>query len=88
MTGSPHITFVTRDRCSICEDLHERVLAHTKRLGIDVVTVDVDTDPALLERYGHTVPVLLRADGTVLAAGRVSTPSLLVALVAAKRSNR
>ncbi len=88
MTARPHITFVTRDRCSICEDLYERLLTHTKRLGIDVVTVDVDTDPALLERYGHTVPVLLRADGMVLAAGRVSTPSLLVALVAAKRSSR
>lgn len=52
-----------------------------------MVTVDVDSDTALVERYGNSVPVILREDGTVLAAGRVSTPSLLVALVSAKRSS-
>jgi len=87
MTPRPHVTFVTRQRCSICDDLHDRTSAHAARLGIDVVTVDVDSDAALVERYGNSVPVILREDGTVLAAGRVSTPSLLVALVSAKRSS-
>lgn len=86
MTARPRVTFVTRERCSICQDLYERLSAHAARLGIEVTTVDVDSDPELRELYGHTVPVVLRSDGTVLAAGRVSTPSLLVALMTARRS--
>jgi glutaredoxin len=86
MTARPHVMFVTRQGCSICEALYERVSAHAARLGIEVTIVDVDTDPQLQERFSHTVPVVLRSDGKVLVAGRVSTPSLLVALMTAKRS--
>jgi len=38
---------------------------------LELLSVDVDGDPALASRFGETVPVLLR-DGKVVAKVRVS----------------
>jgi hypothetical protein len=42
------------------------------RLGGTLETVDVDSDPALAARWGSEIPVLLDAEGRVLAKVRDS----------------
>jgi hypothetical protein len=44
-----------------------RVEPLVTRLGGTLGEVDIDTDPALSERYGREIPVLLDADGRVVA---------------------
>lgn len=60
-----------------------RLPARFLRLSIDVT--DVDGDPDLRERYGDRVPVILSADGDVLAEGRISGRA---AWSAARRARR
>lgn len=58
------LRFLTRAGCSLC-DKAERMLD-----GLDLEVVDVDADPALLERYDTRVPVLIDAEsGAVLMEG-------------------
>ncbi len=80
------VIFVTRDGCALCDELFERVVKQAKHLGVEVTTVDVDADADLLARFGHAVPVLMRAGGKVLASGRVSSADVWVALIRAKFS--
>ncbi len=47
-------------------------------LGLEVEEIDVDTDPALEERYGEDVPVLLR-DGVEVCRHRL-TPEAIAKL--------
>ena len=42
------------------------------RLGGTLETVDVDSDPALAARFGNEIPVLLDAEGKVVAKVRDS----------------
>lgn len=62
---------LTRDGCHLCEEmehvLDEALPAH----GLEWRAVDVDSDPALRERFGDVVPVLLR-DGRPVAKVRLS----------------
>ena len=56
-------TVLSRAECSLCEQLltelaEELSPAEAARVSV----VDVDSDPALVRKYGHRVPVLL-ADG-------------------------
>jgi hypothetical protein len=41
-------------------------------LGVDVATVDLDTDPELAAEYRRRVPVVLDRRGRVVAEGRIS----------------
>ena len=62
---------LTRSECHLCDEMKavlDRVFAE---LGENYETVDVDLDAALRERFGDTVPVLLR-DGRAVAKVRVS----------------
>jgi hypothetical protein len=46
-------------------------MAVLQRHGLTVATVDIDRDPALVERYGHCVPVV-EIEGRVRFRGRVN----------------
>ena len=46
----------TRTGCCLCEGLEERLMA--LKPPPDLVTLDIDTDPDLQDRYGLRVPVL------------------------------
>jgi hypothetical protein len=47
-----------------------------KGLGGTLETVDVDSDPALAARWGNEIPVLLDAQGRVLAKVRDSAAQI------------
>lgn len=76
------LTIYTREQCGCCRKAIELVESRRRRLGFALELVDVDTDPALAERYGHTVPVVL-VDGKVRFKGVVN-PVLFDRLMAAE----
>jgi hypothetical protein len=66
---------LSRSGCHLCDEmasLLDRVFAEG---GLTYGRVDVDRSPALRERWGETVPVLLR-DGRAVAKVRVSEAAL------------
>jgi len=58
----PVFTLYGRRHCHLCDEM----LAALGRLRLEhtfeITVVDVDEDPALAERYGADVPVLVRED--------------------------
>lgn len=66
------IAFVTRQGCTICAKARETLSTPARLLRVSIQEVDVDADPALLERFGGRVPVLLGGDGTVLSEGALT----------------
>lgn len=63
----PCLRLLTRPGCHLCEEMKAKVAPLVARLGGMLAEVDVDADPALSERFGLEVPVLLDAEGRVVA---------------------
>lgn len=61
----------TRAQCHLCEEAREILEAHRSWLP-EIVEVDVDTDPRLVEQFTTCVPVV-SLDGKVRFRGRIST---------------
>ena len=53
------VTLVTRPGCHLCEVAREVVLRVCADLGETWEEVNIDSDPALLERYAEEIPVTL-----------------------------
>jgi Glutaredoxin-like domain (DUF836) len=66
----PALRLLTRSGCHLCEEMKARVGPLVSRLGGTLAEVDVDADPALSERFGLEVPVLLDEEGRVVAKSR------------------
>jgi len=60
-----------RDGCSPCFALKRLATRSARRHGVRLRVVDVDSDPALRERFGREVPVL-ELPGGVRLQGRAS----------------
>jgi len=60
------VTLYTREGCHLCDVVAEQLQKIQKETPFSVETVDVDSDPALAERYGMEVPVVM-LDGKKLA---------------------
>ncbi|MCV7398180.1 glutaredoxin family protein [Mycobacterium paraseoulense] len=63
-TGRPRVELLTRDGCTICERVHDRLTELAPELGFDLSTTDVDTaaaagNPALRAEFGDRLPVIL-----------------------------
>jgi Glutaredoxin-like domain (DUF836) len=56
------LTLLVRAYCHLCDEMREAVLPLTGGAGLAVREIDVDTDPALEERWGDLVPVLLAGE--------------------------
>ena len=61
------IVLYTRTGCHLCDD----ALAVLKRHGLSPRLVDIDSEPALRERYNECVPVV-EIDGKERFRGRVN----------------
>jgi glutaredoxin len=51
------ITLYTRPGCHLCEQAHAILTTAARGLGMPVREVNIEEDPALLERYTLRVPV-------------------------------
>lgn len=65
------VTLYTRVGCHLCDDARDVLLAH----GCEPTVIDIDSDPALAEKYDLCVPVV-EMDGKVRFRGQVN-PILL-----------
>ena len=69
--GTSRLTLLTREGCGLCEEMAEELAALGARLELPPIdSLDVDSDPELLRRHGHRIPVLLW-DGVPIAAARL-----------------
>jgi hypothetical protein len=65
------LTLLTREGCALCEEFAEELADVAARVPLPPLeTMDVDSDPELLRRYGHKIPVLLW-DGVAVAVTRL-----------------
>jgi glutaredoxin len=52
------VTLYTRAGCHLCEEAKEQMAPLLREFGASLREVDVDSDPALYERYTNEVPVI------------------------------
>ncbi|MGH3443547.1 MAG: glutaredoxin family protein [Nitriliruptorales bacterium] len=78
----PLVQVFTREDCGLCEQAER--LAREESGAAEVRLVDVDRDPALMERYGDRVPVVV-VEGREAAAGRVEPGRIRSAVRDAQR---
>jgi glutaredoxin len=65
------VILYTRQGCHLCETAHEQLEQARRHWGFQLSIVDVDTDPALVERHGNWVPVVA-IDGQVRFRGHIN----------------
>jgi glutaredoxin len=71
------LTLYSRPGCHLCEEMKTVVQRATRAAAkpITIEEIDISTDPALEERYGLEIPVLL-IDGRKAAKYRVTEEAL------------
>ena len=55
--GAPRVTLYGRPGCHLCENAREVISRVCDDLGERFTEVDIDTDPALVDRFGEEIPV-------------------------------
>jgi hypothetical protein len=70
--AAPALRLLSRPGCHLCDEMRAVVSPLVTGVGGTLETVDVDSDPALAARWGNEIPVLLDAEGRVLAKVRDS----------------
>ncbi len=75
----PRVTLYGRAGCHLCDDARAVIEAVCAELGESYAEVDVDDDPALLDRYAEEIPVTL-VDGRQHDFWRVDPDRLRAAL--------
>ncbi len=53
-----NVTLYTRPGCHLCAAARRELLAAGQTDSYDLAEIDIDTDPALLARYGWDIPVV------------------------------
>ncbi|HEY8517813.1 MAG TPA: glutaredoxin family protein [Candidatus Binatia bacterium] len=66
----------SREDCCLCEDALREIEAARASVPFELRIVDVDSDPELVQRYGHEVPVV-EIDGRKAFKYRVTSRELL-----------
>jgi glutaredoxin len=77
--SNPRVTLFGRPGCHLCEAAREVIERVCTDLGEQYVEVDVDSDPALADRFGEEVPVTF-VDGAQHDFWRVDEARLRAAL--------
>lgn len=77
--SGPRVRVLSRTGCHLCDDALAVVQQACAARGESYDVRDVDTDPALLARYGDQVPVVF-VDGAEFATWRIDPGMLDAAL--------
>ena len=56
------LVLYVRQDCHLCAEMRGELMALETRLAVTFELVDIDSDPKLVARYGHKVPVLVGGD--------------------------
>jgi thiol-disulfide isomerase/thioredoxin len=70
------VKFLTRPGCHLCDEARPVVTSVAARAGVGIEEIDIDSDPVLTRDFGLRIPVLLAADGRVLAEGEIDSRRL------------
>ncbi len=73
------VTLYGRAGCHLCDEARTVIAAVCEELGEEYAEVDIDTDPALVDRFGEEVPVTF-VDGRQHDFWRVDPARLRAAL--------
>ncbi len=57
-----HLTLYFREYCSLCHAMRDALRPYQARHGFTLEVIDVDNDPALVERFDELVPVLMHGE--------------------------
>ncbi len=77
--SEPRVTLYGRAACHLCDEARAVIAAVCAELGESFVEVDIDTDPALCDRFTDEVPVTF-VDGRQHDFWRVDPHRLRAAL--------
>jgi len=55
---APQVVLYTREGCRLCDHARDALRRLGRDARFDLRVLDVDADPALLDRYGEAVPVV------------------------------
>ncbi|CAB3787060.1 glutaredoxin family protein [Pararobbsia alpina] len=77
------LTVYSRAWCHLCDELCAALAPLAERYGVPVDVIDVDSDPALEDRYGERVPVVL-ANETELCHYRLDAARVIAVLDASR----
>ncbi len=70
------LTIYSRPGCHLCEEMKTVVARVARTVELTLQEIDISTDPALEQRYGLEIPVLL-VDGKKAAKYRVTETELM-----------
>ena len=54
-----HLTLYFPEYCSLCHAMRDALRPYQAQYGFQLTVLDVDDDPALVERFDELVPVLM-----------------------------
>ncbi|MDG0027088.1 glutaredoxin family protein [Trinickia sp. Y13] len=77
--AAPSLTLYSRSWCHLCEEMLTELEPLARAFGASVEVLDVDADPALVERYDELVPVLVY-EGVELSRYRLDVERVRAAL--------
>jgi hypothetical protein len=77
--AAPSLTLYSRSWCHLCEEMLTELEPLARSFGASVEVLDVDADPALVERYDELVPVLVY-EGVELSRYRLDVERVRAAL--------
>lgn len=81
MTRVAPLTLYGRAWCHLCDDMHAALAPLLAEFGVQLVVIDIDTDPVLEARYNELVPVLV-CDGVELCHYHLDAARVRAALTA------
>lgn len=58
----PALTLYSRTWCHLCDDMLSGLQTLQSGLAFELTVIDVDSDPALEQRFGEWVPVLMHGE--------------------------
>lgn len=58
----PVLTLYSRKDCHLCDEMRMALERQRQQRRFALKLVDIDSDPELVSRFGHKVPVLMRGD--------------------------
>lgn len=56
------LTLYMRAYCHLCEEMQVALRTWQERLGFELILVDIDAEPPLVERFDTLVPVLMAGE--------------------------
>lgn len=70
------LTLYFRSGCSLCDEMQAELFKVRSIYYFELLLVDVDSDPVLVNRYGHKVPVLVSEGGEEICHYYLDTSAL------------